>query len=252
MFPFKKVKYNSYNLKPWITKVLLKSIERKNVLYKNFIKSPTTQNKKRFNTYRNKLTSLIRISKRWYINNKLEVCKNNMKETWGLLNGLLNKKQTKDNYPTQFKCNNSKDRDFYTIASKFGTFFSNIGQNLANEIPEVDLSYEAHLKGNYTDSLFFMPTTSREIESITALFTNKKSFSFDGISTNLIKASISEILVTLSGIINLSLQTGIVPGKLKIAKIIPLYKSGDNQSYCNYRPISFLPSLSKILERTAY
>ena len=39
---------------------------------------------------------------------------------------------------------------------------------------------------------------------------------------------------------------------MKIAKIIPLYKSVDNQSYCNYRPISILPSLSKILEKTAY
>ena len=89
-FPLQKGKYNSYNLKPWATKALLKSIKRKTVLYINFIKSPTTQNKKRFNTYRNKLTSLLRISKRWYINNKLEACKNNMKETWRLLNGLLN------------------------------------------------------------------------------------------------------------------------------------------------------------------
>ena len=130
-----------------------------------------------------------------------------MKETWRLLNGLLNKKQTKDNYPTQFKCNYSKDSDYYTIANKFGTFFSNLGQNLAKKIPEVDVSYEDYLKGNYIDSLFFMPTTPREIESITALFKNNKSFSFDGISTNLIKASISEIAVPLSEIINLSLQT---------------------------------------------
>lgn len=63
--------------------------------------------------------------------------------------------------------------------------------------------YEAYLKGNYTNSLFFIPTTPREIESITALFKNKKSFSFDRISTNLIKASISEISVPLSEIINL-------------------------------------------------
>ena len=42
-FPLQKGKYNSYNLKPRVTKALLKSIKRKNVLYKNFIKSPTTQ-----------------------------------------------------------------------------------------------------------------------------------------------------------------------------------------------------------------
>ena len=80
------------------------------------------------------------LSKRWYINNKLEACKNNMKETWRLLNGLLNKKQRKDNYPTPFKCNYSKDSDYYTIANTFGTFFSNLGQNLAKKIPELMLA----------------------------------------------------------------------------------------------------------------
>lgn len=44
-------------------------------------------------------------------------------------------------HPTQFKCNNSKDSDYYTIANNLGTFFSNIGQNLTNKIPEVDVSY---------------------------------------------------------------------------------------------------------------
>ena len=177
-FPLQKGKYNSYNLKPWVTKALLKSIKMKNILYKNFIKSPTTQNKKRFNTYRNKLTSLLRISKRWYINNKLEACKNNMKETWRLLNGLINKKQTKYNYPTQFKCSYSKDSDYYTIPNKFGTLFSKLGQNLAKKIPEVDVGYEDYLRGNYIDSLFFMPTTPREIDFITTLLKNKKKFQF--------------------------------------------------------------------------
>ena len=60
-----------------------------------------------------------------------------MKETWRLLNNLLNKNKAKDDYPTQFSDNNSKDNDFYTIANKFGTFFSNIGHNLANKIPIV-------------------------------------------------------------------------------------------------------------------
>ena len=59
------------------------------------------------------------------------------------------KRQTKDNYPTQFKCNNSKDSDFYTIASKFGTFFSNIGQILANKIPEVDVNQHEFNKSKY-------------------------------------------------------------------------------------------------------
>lgn len=63
--------------------------------------------------------------------------------------------------------------------------------------------YEVYLKGNYINSLFFIFIIFREIEFIIVLFKNKKSFSFDGISINLIKVSILEILVFLSEIINL-------------------------------------------------
>ena len=117
--------------------------------------------------------------------------------------------------------------DFFTIANKFGTFFSNIGQNLANKIPAVDVSYKAYLQGNYINSLFFLPTTPKEVESVAILFKNKKSSCFDGISTKLNNDHISDISVPLSEIINLSLQTGIVPDKMKIAEIIPLFKSGN-------------------------
>ena len=52
--------------------------------------------------------------------------------------------------------------------------------------------------------------------------------------------------------INQSLCTGIFPDKLKIAKVIPLYKKDDNKSFGNYRPISLLSSISKIFERVAF
>ena len=45
------------------------------------------------------------------------------------------------------------------------------------------------------------------------------------------------------------LTTGIFPDKLKIAKVVPLYKKGGNALFSNYRPISNLPSLSKIFEK---
>ena len=46
--------------------------------------------------------------------------------------------------------------------------------------------------------------------------------------------------------------TGIVPNLLKIAKVTPIFKSGDNQVFSNYRPISILPSISKVLEKIVY
>ena len=48
------------------------------------------------------------------------------------------------------------------------------------------------------------------------------------------------------------LNTGIYPDELKIAKIKPIFKKGDNKDFTNYRPISLLPSISKIFERVIY
>ena len=52
--------------------------------------------------------------------------------------------------------------------------------------------------------------------------------------------------------INQSLCTGIFPEKLKVAKVIPLYKKGDNHLFDNYRPISLLSTVSKIFEKTVF
>ena len=56
----------------------------------------------------------------------------------------------------------------------------------------------------------------------------------------------------LTTIINQSLQTGIFPSSLKIAKVLPFYKKGDNQLFNNYRPISLLPVISKVFERAVF
>ena len=53
-------------------------------------------------------------------------------------------------------------------------------------------------------------------------------------------------------IINQSLTTGVFPDKLKIAKVIPLYKKGDDRILDNYRPISLLPSISKVFEKIVF
>ena len=69
---------------------------------------------------------------------------------------------------------------------------------------------------------------------------------------SVIKRSIDIISEPLTSIVNMSLAHGIVPDKMKIARVIPVYKSGDRAIFSNYRPISVLPSFSKILEKVVY
>ena len=81
---------------------------------------------------------------------------------------------------------------------------------------------------------------------------NKSSTGFDDISMILLKAIETEIIRALTCIFNKSLNTGIFPEKLKIAKLISIHKKESLNDISNYRPISLLPSISKILEKIIF
>jgi hypothetical protein len=66
---------------------------------------------------------------------------------------------------------------------------------------------------------------------------------------HVIKNSFECIVDPLMHLINISLETGVFPDKLKMAKIIPIFKADDPQLFENYRPISFLTNFSKFYER---
>jgi len=77
----------------------------------------------------------------------------------------------------------------------------------------------------------------------------KTSYSagFDEISSNLIKKVIDCIAEPLCAIFNISLTNGVFPEQMKLSKVCPIFKSGDKTEFTNYRPISLLPTFSKIL-----
>ena len=67
-----------------------------------------------------------------------------------------------------------------------------------------------------------------------------------------IKETIDLLATLLSHICNQSFERGVFPDKLKIVKILPVFKSDDRSLFSNYRPISILPSLSKVFEKLCY
>ena len=80
----------------------------------------------------------------------------------------------------------------------------------------------------------------------------KKNAGHDDISTFYLKKLSSVVCYPVSKLVNMSIETGIVPNSMKIAKVIPIFKSKERDDFTNYRPISLLPALSKILERVIY
>ena len=78
---------------------------------------------------------------------------------------------------------------------------------------------------------------------------NKNSCGYDNFSTKIIKALKDSLIKPLTLIINQIFNTGVFPSQLKIAKVIPIFKKDDNKIFNNYRPISLLPVLSKVVEK---
>ena len=101
-------------------------------------------------------------------------------------------------------------------------------------------------------SIFLTPVTSQEIERHINNLKPKKSSGPDRIDNVLIKELRDVICEPLTTIFNNSLSEGIFPDKMKLSKVMPLHKSNNRDETTNYRPISLLLTISKILEKTMY
>ena len=133
----------------------------------------------------------------------------------------------------------------------FNNYFTNIGHRLNVNLAQTGNDPTQFINKN-ASSFFCTPTYPEEITNIVKKANSKKSSGFGNVDSYIIKQVIPQIANQLAHIFNNSLMTGIVPSKIKIAKVIPLYKSENPELFSNYRPISILPCLSKILERLMY
>ena len=244
--------YKKQPRSPWINKTILRSINRKNNLYYRYKACQTDLNRTKYTRYKNILTNVLRQAKKQYYSIQFQMNKDNIKNTWKIINSAINKRNKTQNIEKIKNNNNTIIKDPKSIAECFNEYFSCIGKNLAEKIPETATNFRTFLTNPNPNSIFFLPTTREEIIDIVKNMKNKKSSGNDGIDNCLLKSIILYIASPLAHIFNLSLSTGSVPNSIKIAKVIPIFKKGDALETNNYRPISLLPSLSKVLEKLIF
>ena len=97
--------------------------------------------------------------------------------------------------------------------------------------------------------MFCEPVLESELSLLINKLNSNKAAGPDNIGPKLLKAVGPVILSPLLHIFNLSFVTGVVPDRMKLAKVIPVFKKGDQSILQNYRPISLLPLFHKILEK---
>ena len=248
----KSVSRRSAPIQPWISYSLLRCINRKNHLHKKFVRSPCEANHLMFKNYRNALNRLIRAAKVQYFKRKINDVKSDAKKLWDVLLTIIRKKKKTENLPTHFQVGSTQINDPDLIAEKFNDFFCNIAPKLDADIPQSNTDPTSYLNNISPSSPFhFQPTSPHEVQCIIASLNNCGAGN-DGISTKLLKRISATIAPHLSHLFNLCLSQGIFPANLKNAIIVPIFKSGDPFSFNNYRPISLLPVISKVLENIVY
>ena len=148
---------------------------------------------------------------------------------------------------------NVRNSNHQTIAESFNQFFAKIGSSLSSKVRTHQLPhFTTFLNRSIHCTFSFNTITSEDLVKLFSLCNPKATLDPDGISMKLLKNISHNICPALSFIIQQSLNTGIFPDHLKIAKVLPLYKKGDKFLFDNYRPISLLPCISKIFEKVVY
>ena len=179
-------------------------------------------------------------------------CKD-IKKTWEIMRSIIKKKNDKTSISDTFKINDQESSNPNEITNGFCNYFTNIGSDLSKKIPAPTKTYDNYMINETPiNSLFLPPCDDNEVGTIIQLLKGKKSSGHDGISSWLIKQLREQLCYPISLVINKSIEEGIFPDMLKMAKIIPIYKAKEKDSFSNHRPISLLSSISKIYEKNIY
>ena len=172
------------------------------------------------------------------------------KQTWDLL------KETTFGEKSSQKINEIIDNgkiinDPKLMATKFNNFFSHIGTSISDSVTPTDKPPDDYIANYPNDKPKFNldNTGPVHISDIIKSFDSKVSCDLDGLSLKLLKVIAVSISVPLAHIFNLSLDNGKFPDKLKLSRIVPVFKSGDPKLCDNYRPIALVNTLSKVLEK---
>ena len=245
-FPMVNKKLSNKNNKTYITQDIKEQIKRRDKLAKLYAKYPITYGKT-FKKLRNKITNDIRKAKIKFFNDKLQQCSSDVGKTWNVINSILNRNKDK-NSNNEFLIDDELIDNPKIIAERFNDYFVDIGNRISSGLPVPPVNYTNFLGPRFNCNFSFTQINNLEIKKIINDFKNCTP-GIDEIPMKVLKFSVDELMIPIAHLCNLSLQCGIVPQQLKVAKIVPIFKAGKHDNVMNYRPISILPSISKILEK---
>lgn len=232
--------------KPWLTMGLLRCLRNRDKLHQKSKKDPHNDILQiTYKRYRNYCSEILKKLKMEYNKTELtKASKGNNKKLWNTIKSVTNTK----------KCNETasvliKNTEPVTSINTINSFFVNIGKTLVEKINKDTLIVPNFPDKSHPHSLVLHKTDTEEIRSLIFGLKSNSSVGRDNIPAEFLKKFHTLMVPLLTYICNLAIETSKFPKQLKLADVLPIYKSGSRDRVDNYRPISILPTLSKIMEK---
>ena len=240
--------------KKWITGGLKKSSRTKAKLYKAWLANKTTETEIKYKNYKKIFKSLALECEAIYYREMFDKKNNSVRQLWKNLNTVCSfKGSNATKSVSKLMSNGIEITNSQDICSEFNHYFSTVGESLIKNSSQAhytnDINYKKYCVCSTPNSMFCEPVQIDELIQLISNLNNNKGAGPDNIGPRLLKEMTPAIIQPFLYIINLSLSTGVLPDKLKLAKVIPIYKKGDHSLPQNYRPISILSIFHKIIEK---
>ena len=227
---------------PWINLSVKAQKQIRRQAERIYVKTRLTVHKDIFKSEKNKTIFVIKDEKKNYISEKIE-SSSSSKELFNVYNDMTGKKKTLT-LPTNVPSSELPDM--------FNNFFIDKIDVIRNEL---DLVCEPPTFATYDGIVFSAFTHVNEDYVKSIIMKCKKSFSvLDPLPAKLFYECIDVMIPYITNILNESLSSGIFPTDFKESIVIPLIKKAslDCNIFKNYRPVTNLSFISKVLERVAY
>ena len=224
---------------PWMTKQIVQLIRKRNYYFRKYKKYNCTTTYSRYKSLRNKVVTCLRQSKSNYFKN-LDPKSN--KAFWKTVN-LLSKSESA--IPSLV----SNDSMVTTDKEKVEVLNIHFTKCFNYSVPPLDPDLCHHFTCSANEFPDDFLCSVEEVEHLLASVDPSKASGADLLSAKMLKATATSIAPAITSLFNLSLTQGQLPAEWKLACIMPIPKSQDKSDPANYRPISLLSILSKLLEK---
>lgn len=236
---------------PWLNAGIKRSMIERDKLKSTAIRTNFSEDWSNYKKAKNRVNNKIKETKTQYYKEHFRSNSGKPREIWKSINEVMSRNTKNDSNINSIKTNAGSTTSPEVMSETFNKYFTEIGDKLADKLPDSTKIYSDFLLPVNSTFQLRQVSLAEVLKLLKNLPTNKAT-GLDKIPCRLVKLSSPFIADSLCNIFNMSIISGIFPLEWKVAKVIPIHKDNEKDELNNYRPISILSAISKVMERLVY